>query len=58
MANFQEARVKLINIQLSKSKCTVKNTARTTLRVNKKNFENEELPFKNFFILRNTTGYY
>ena len=56
MANFQETRVKLTNTQLSKLKCTAKNNTRTRLRVNKKNFENEELPFKNFFILRNNTG--
>ena len=44
MANYQEARVKLINTQLIKLKSAAKNKTRTILRLNKKNFEDEELP--------------
>ena len=36
MANYQEARVKLTNTQLNKSKPTAKNKAGTILRLNKK----------------------
>ena len=41
MTNYQEARVKLINTPLNKLKYTAKN--KTILRLNKKNFEDEEL---------------
>ena len=44
MANYQEARVKLKNIQLKKLKSAAKNKTGTILRLNKKNFEDEELP--------------
>ena len=44
MANYQEARVKLTNTQLNKLKFAAKNTTRTTWRLNKKNFQNEEFP--------------
>ena len=44
MANYQEARVKLTNTQLSKLKSAAKNKPRTILRLNKKKFEDEELP--------------
>ena len=37
MANYQEARVKLTNTQLSKLKCTAKNKTGTILRVSKNN---------------------
>ena len=43
MANYQEARVKLTNTQLNKSKSAAKNKTGTILRMNKKNFEDEEL---------------
>ena len=43
MANYQEARVKLTNTQLSKLKSASKNKTGTILRINKKNFEDEEL---------------
>ena len=36
MANYQEARVKLTNTQLNKSKSTTKNKTGTILRLNKK----------------------
>ena len=44
MANYQEARVKLRNTQLNKLKSAVKNKTGTILRINKKNFQDEELP--------------
>ena len=44
MANCEEARVKLTNTQLNKLKSAAKNKAGVILRLNKKNFENEELP--------------
>ena len=44
MANYQEARVKLTNTQLTKLKSAAKNKTETLLRLNKKNCEDEELP--------------
>ena len=44
MVNYQKARVKLTNTQLNKLKFEAKNKTGTKLRLNKKNFENEELP--------------
>ena len=43
-ANYQEARIKLTNTQLHKLKSAAKNKTGTILRLNKKNFEDEELP--------------
>ena len=48
MANYQEARVKLTNTQLNKLKPAAKNKARTMLKLNKKNFQDEELPHQLF----------
>ena len=44
MANYQEARVKLTNTQLHELKSATKNKTETILRMNNKNFEDEELP--------------
>ena len=44
MANYQEARVKLINTQLNELKSAAKNKEVTILRLNKKDFEDEEFP--------------
>ena len=41
MANYQEARVKLTNTQLSKLKSAAKHKTGTILRTNKKNFEDK-----------------
>ena len=41
MANYQEARVKLRNTQLNKSKSAAKNVTGRILRINKKNFKDE-----------------
>ena len=55
MANYQEARVRLSNTQLNKLKSTTKNKAGTISRLNKKNFEDEELPHELFLTTRQTT---
>ena len=44
MVNYQEARVKLTNIQLNKLKPAAKNKTGKIFRIHKKNFEDEELP--------------
>ena len=54
MANYQEARVKLTNTQLKKIKSAGKSKTGTLLRINKKNFEDEELPHKLFLTTRQT----
>ena len=54
MANYQEARVKLTNTQLNKLKSAAKNKTGTILRMNKKNFRDEELPHE-FLTTRQTT---
>ena len=51
MASYQEARVKLTNTQLNKLKSAAKNKAVTILRLNNKNFQDEEL----FLTTRQTT---
>ena len=55
MANYQEARVKLTNTQLNKIKSAAKNKTETILRLNKKNFEDEELQHELFLTTRQTT---
>ena len=55
MANYQEVRVRLANRQLKKLKSAAKNKAEAILRLNKKNFEDEELPHELFLTTRQTT---
>ena len=55
MPNYQQARVKLTNTQLNKLKLVSKNKTRTVLRLNKKNFEDEELPHEFFLTKTQTT---
>ena len=43
MVHYQEARVKLTNTQLNKLKSAAKNGTGTTLRIARKNFQDEEL---------------
>ena len=50
MANYQEARVKLTNTKLNKLKSAAKNKTRAILRLNKKNFEDEEFSHEFFLI--------
>ena len=52
MLNYQEARVKLTNIQLNKLKSAAKNKKRTILRLTKKKFEDEEFPHELFLTTR------
>ena len=42
MANYEEARVKPTNTQLNKLKSAAKNKTGKTLKLTKKNFEDEE----------------
>ena len=52
MAKYQEATVKLTNTQLNKLNSAAKNKTGTILRLNKKNFEDEELPHELFLTTR------
>ena len=47
--------MKITNIQLSKLKSAAKNKTGTILRINNKNFEDEELSRESFLTLRQTT---
>ena len=53
--NYQEIRANLTNTQLKKLKSEAKNKRGTTLRLNKKNFADEELPHELFITTRQTT---
>ena len=55
MTNCQELVVKLTNTQLIKLKSAAKNKTETILRLNKKNFEDEELPHDWFLTTRQIT---
>ena len=55
MAHYQEMRIKLTNTQLNKLKSATKNKTGTILRLNKKIFEDEELPHELFLTTRRTT---
>ena len=55
MANYKEARVKLTNTQLNKLQSAAKNKTGTISRLNKKNFEDEELPHELFLTTRQAT---
>ena len=55
MANYQEARDKLTNTQLNKLKSAAKNKKQTTLRINKKNFPDEELTHVLLLTIRQAT---
>ena len=48
-------RVKLTVTQLNKSKSAAKNKTGTILRLTKKNFQDEELPYELFLTTRQTT---
>ena len=52
MANYQEARVKLTNTQSNKLKSAAKNRSGTILKLNNKNYEDEELPHELFLTKR------
>ena len=54
MSNYQEARVKLTNKQINKLK-TVPKKAAAILRLNKRNFKEEDLPLELFLRTWQTT---
>ena len=53
-ANYQEARVKLTSTRLNKLKSAAKNKTGTMLRLNKKNYQDEEWLHKLFLTTRQT----
>ena len=55
MKNYQEASVKLTNTQLKKLKSAAKNKTGAILKLNKKKFEDKELPYKLFLTIRQIT---
>ena len=57
MANYQETKVKLTNTQLSKLKSAEKDKTGTILRINKKSFQDEELPHELFLTTRKQLKY-
>ena len=54
MTNYKEAGDKLTYTQLSKLKSASKNKTGTILRLNKKKFEDEDLPHELFLTTRQT----
>ena len=55
MVNYQEARVKITNTQLNKLKSAARSKTGTMLRLNEKNFEDEELSHELFLTKRQAT---
>ena len=55
MTNYQEVRGKPTNTQLNKLKSATKNKTGTVLRLNKKNFDDEELAHELSLTTRQTT---
>ena len=55
MPNYEEARVKVKHIKLSKLKSAAKNKTWTTLRITNKNVQHEELSFDLFLTTRQKT---
>ena len=55
MAYYQDAWVKLTNTQLNKLKSEPKKRTGKILRLNKKNFDDKELPHELFLTTRQTT---
>ena len=55
MACYQDAWVKLTNTQLNKLKSEPKKKTGKILRLNKKNFDDKELPHELFLTTRQTT---
>ena len=57
MTHYEEVRIKLTNTQLNKLKSAAKNKTGTTLKINKKNFQDEELPHKLLLTTRKKLKY-
>ena len=55
MSSYWEAKVKQTNTQLNNLKTAAKNKAGAILRINKKNFEDNKLPYELFLTTRQTT---
>ena len=55
MADYQEARAKLTNTQLTKLKSAAKNKTGKVLRINEKYFQDEELSHELFLTTRQAT---
>ena len=55
MENYEEAEVKPTNGQLNKLNSAAKSKTETTLRITKKNFQDEELPQELFLTTRQKT---
>ena len=55
MAYCQEARIELTNAKLNTLKMATKNKTATLLRINKKNFQGEELSHELFLTTTQTT---
>ena len=55
MANYKEARAKLTNTQLNKSKSAGKIKTETTIRITKKYFQDDELPHELLLTTRQKT---
>ena len=55
IANYEEARVKLTNTQLNKLKFAAKSKTGATLRISKKDFQDEELPHELLLTTRQKT---
>ena len=55
MANYREVKVKLTSTQLNKLKCAAEKIRATISRINKKHFEEKELPHKLFPTTKQTT---
>ena len=55
MVEYNEIKVKLSNIQVSKLKTAVKNNERTTLRISAKMFHSDNLPHELLLTTRQTT---
>ena len=55
MMNYEEARIKLTTAQLNRLKSAARNKTGTTLRITKKNFQDEDLPHELFLSTRQKT---
>ena len=55
MVSYQDARVKVTNIQLNKLKSAARNKKRVILRLTKKNFQVQESLHESFLTTRQTT---
>ena len=58
MINYEElSRVKLTNTELNNSNSAAKNKTETTMRITKRNFQDEELPHELFLTVKQKEGW-